>query len=363
MKRTLITVSTILLAVPLFGAAPRRAVSVPAPFPPCSMITGTPAVTFTRDHGATLAPTAERLTGIGYTYGLAALDVPGTLLAWHKNDLLISTDHGCSWRVVASFEDPEMFPPRIVPAKGGRAYAWSDNRSFLVRYDSRGALKLKQPAAFVGLAVDRANADHVRAGDGNGVIWDSRDSGETWSRIGVLIPENPPVIFYRFAFDPADLDHIVAGMTIAGASVTFDGGRTWQRSSNLSVRMNVFEIAVSPADSNVVWAEGIDLDQEMRRIELSRDGGASFRRAVDQSETVHLINGNILAPHPVLPDVLYFVFGTFFQNYGTDLYRFDAASAKLTVTHSDYNDINAIAFSPVRPNLMYLGLEVESGVR
>jgi hypothetical protein len=363
MNRTLFVFLIGFLAVPLHGAARRRAVAFPPPFPPCSMITGTPAVTFTRDHGATLAPTAERLTGIGYTYGLAALDVPGTLLAWHKNDLLISTDHGCNWRAVASFDDPEMFPPRIVPAKGGRAYAWSDNRSFLVRYDGRGAVKLKQPAAFVGLGADRADADHVRAGDASGVIWDSRDAGETWSRIGVLTPDNPPVIFYRFAFDPANLDHIVAGMTIAGASVTFDGGRTWQRSSNPSGRMNAFEIVVSPADSSIVWAEGIDLDRELRHIDLSRDGGASFHSAVDQSDAVHLINGNILAPHPLLPDVLYFVFGTYFQNYGTDLYRFDAGSGALTVTHSDYNDINAIAFSPVRANLMYLGLEVESGVR
>ena len=98
------------------NAAPqRRAVRLPPPFPTCAMVTGTPAVTFTRDQGATLAPAAEALSGIGYTYGLAALDTPGTLLAWHKADIIISTDDGCSWRVLATFADYD-FPPRIVAA-------------------------------------------------------------------------------------------------------------------------------------------------------------------------------------------------------------------------------------------------------
>ncbi len=348
--------------MPLAAATRRRAIEVPPPFPPCSMVTGTPAVTFTRDHGATIAPLAERLSGIGYTYGLAALDTPGTLMAWHKSELILSSDHGCSWRVVASFQDYD-FPPRIAPAKGGRAYAWSDNRSFLVRYDSRGAVKIKQPAAFVGFVVDRADGEHVRAGGADGSVWESRDAGETWAQIGSLKTETSPIIFYRFAFDPSNLDHVLAATMIDGAYVSFDGGRTWRRSADLPARMNMFEIAVSPADPNVVWGEGIDLGAEVRHIYLSRDGGASFRAVLDQSDGVQLINGNILAPHPTLPDVLYFVFGTYFQNYGTDLYRFDAASRSLTITHNEFNDINAIAFSPVRPNLMYLGLEVESGLR
>ncbi|HSP13636.1 MAG TPA: dispase autolysis-inducing protein [Thermoanaerobaculia bacterium] len=362
MKRTLLYFSMLLLGFPAAAATRRRAVEVPSPFPACSMITGTPAVTFTRDHGATLAPTAERLSGIGYTYGLAALDAAGTLLAWHKNDLLISTDNGCSWRVAASFEDPE-FPPRIAPAKGGRAYAWSDNRSFLVRYDGRGAIKLKQPIPFVGVGVDPVDGSHVRAGGSDGTIWETRDAGETWTRIAILTPAASPVIIYRFAFDPANLDHVLAGTTIDGTYASFDAGRTWQHSMSLFGHTNVFEVAVSPADPNTVWAEGIDLGEELRHLYLSRDGGASFRAVIDQTDSVHLINGNIMAAHPLLPDVLYFVFGTYFQNYGTDLYRFDAGSGSLTVTHSDYNDINAIAFSPLRPNLMYLGLEVESGVR
>ncbi len=46
----------------------RRVVAFPQSFPQCLMITGSPAVTFTRDQGATLAPSAESLSGTGYTY-------------------------------------------------------------------------------------------------------------------------------------------------------------------------------------------------------------------------------------------------------------------------------------------------------
>ncbi len=326
-------------------------------------------MTFTRDGGETLAPVAEALSGIGYTYGLAALDTPGVLLAWHKRDLITSTDHGCSWRLVASFDDFD-FPPRIEAAKGGRAYAWSDNRSFLLRYDSKGATRLTQPVAFVGLGVDRANADHIRGGGADGAIWDSVDGGATWSEIGRLRGDIDPIIYYRFAFDPADLDHIVAGTMVAGAYYSFDGGRNWRRASLGTGRANVFNLVISPADEKTVWAMGLDLVEndanvpsEGRHIYRSEDRGATFHAVVDQSPSVVLINGPIMAAHPTLPGVLYFVFGTYFQNYGTDLYRYDHSRHALTTTHNGYDGINAIAFSPSRPNLMYLGLAVERGVR
>jgi hypothetical protein len=333
----------------------RRAVAFPPSFPPCSMITGTPAVTFTRDHGATLTPTAERLSGIGYTYGLAVLDTPSTLLAWHKSDLLISKDAGCTWRVTATFADFD-FPPRIVAAKGGRAYAWSDNRMFLVRYANDTAVKVKQPVAFIGFGVDRNDADHVRGGGNDGSIWESRDGGEIWSSIGALRSDT---IFYRFAFDPANLDHIIAGTANSGALFSIDGGRTWTRSSIDGD--NIFEVIVSPADAAIVWAQGLDFADERRHIYRSTDGGATFAVAVDASDNVFMINGSLLAPHPTNPGVLYFVFGTYFQGYGTDVYRYDASRRALTMTHNDADDIDAIAFSPSSPTLMYLGLEVERG--
>ena len=355
MSRKFLLALILVTAVSISAAPMRRAVQVPPLFPRCSMVTGTAGVTFTKDRGTTLAPTAERLTGIAYTYGLTALDSEGSLLAWHRSDLILSTDHGCSWRVVATFDDYD-FPPRITAGKDGRAYAWSDNRNFLVRYDSRGAVKLKQPAPFIGFAVDSKDSNHVRAGGSDGAVYDSPDGGETWTRIGGLSLN----LMYRFAFDPENLDNIFAGLATQGVYRTTDGGRTWSHPVD---RVNMFEVIVSPADSRVVWAEGFDNRDEIRHIYLSEDAGQTFRAVVDQSPEVSLRNGNLLAPDPRNRHVLYFVFGTYFQGYGTDIYRYDEASRSLTVAHNDANDVNAIAFSPVQPNLMYLGLESESGGR
>lgn len=349
----------LLLASPLFAGERRRSVVVRAPFPACSVITGTPAVTFTRDDGRTLAPIAERLDGIGYTYGLAALDTPGSLLSIHKSTLSLSTDHGCSWRTVATLPYVD-FPPSIAAATGDRAYVWSDNREFFARYDSRGLQILKSPGAIVGLAVDRANADHVRAGTADGIIWDTTNAGDLWNRVGQLRLAVP--LLYRIAFDTHDLDHIVAGTATTGASVTRDGGRTWTR-TNIADGFNAFNLAFSPADPDVVWMMALEEKRSDeppslgRHIYRSTDGGSTFAAVVDRDASVELINGPLLAPDPSDANVVYFVFGTYFQGYGTDLFRYDAASGRLTVAHNAYHGIDAIAFSKSDPHLIYVGLE------
>ena len=358
MKRTLILL--LLLALPA-TAARRRAVAPGSPYPQCGMVLGTPAVTFTHDQGETLTPIAQQLEPVSYTNGLVSLlDVPHTLMAWHHDDLIISTDAGCSWRVVATI--PGVFPPKLAAARGGRVYAWSDRREFLARYDSRGTAQLKPPSDFVGLAADRAKADRVRGGSSNGEIWESNDAGETWTRIGSL----PNMIsIYRIEFDPNDLDHIVAGVLGGGAFVTRDGGRTWTRATGLGAKsVNVFQLVISPVDGSRVWAEGLDIDEydqghpsQGQHIYVSSDGGATYAKVVDESPTVILVNGPVMAADPRNRDVLYFVFGTYFGGYGTDLYRFDLSTRTLRVTHNDFQDIDSIAFSNTDPTLMYFGLE------
>lgn len=362
MTRFLLVLSLV-LGFTLEATPRRRAVAIKQ-HPACNSVTGTAGVTFTRDEGRTVAPSNVPLHGIAYTYGLTALGAADTLVAWHRDDLLFSDDGGCSWRAVAKFDDWD-FPPRITAAGESHFYAWSDNREYLVRADSTAITKLKPPAAFVGLGVDPHDSRHVRAGADDGAIWESTDGGDTWTQTARL---GGSAIYYRFTFDPADLDHIVAGTATNGAHVSRDGGRTWTRAKGIGDApqgAQVFNLVISPVDPNIVWAMGIDNAESIanvpshgRHIYLSRDGGATYEVVVDEAPGVKLINGPTMAAHPRDPNILYFVFGSAFQGYGTDIFRYDAATRALTMTHNDHHDVNAIAFSH-DGSVMYLGLERE----
>lgn len=365
MRKTLLL--ALLLTTSTLLAAPHRRASTPPLFPACDAAAGSPAVTFSRDGGQTFAPVLQPLEGVGYTYGVAALDAT-TILSWHKSTLSISRDAGCSWTAIGDYADGG-FPPSIVAGGANDAWIFSDNREFLAHFDAatRALTTLKAPGSILALSVDPAMARHLRVGTSEGGIFESTDNGATWNRTAV-VPAAIPLI-YRVAFDRYDPQHIVAGLAAEGVLTTKDGGRTWTHATGLGAKnqINAFQVVVSPADPNVVWAEALDMSEgesasHGRHIYRSADGGLTFTAVVDASPDVTLVNGALLAAHPTDPNVVYFVFGTFFQGYGTDVFRFDAATRELRRSHLDVDDIDAIAFSTTDPNVMYFGLEVERGV-
>jgi Sortilin, neurotensin receptor 3, len=356
MKTTLTLVLTLSVALPLAAQSRRRATTAPCPIPGCMMVNGTPGVTFSCDEGRTLAPRAQTLSGVGYTYGLAALDTPGAMLSWHKSTLSLSNDNGCSWQPVGDFATD--FPPTITPARGGRAFAWSDNRQFILRYDSRGATVLKAPAVIVGLGTDHANGNHVRAGDTDGNLWNSTDAGDSWTAINNL-PALANSFVYRFSFDPANIDHIIAGRVAGGAYVTFDGGKHWERTS-FGDGFNVMNFAMSPADPNVVWAMAVDTRSGVHAMHRSIDGGRTFAQVVAEGGEVFIQNQPVMAAHPTDPNVLYYTHGVNFPEPTVNLYRVQA-NGTVTFTTNRFAGFNAIVFSPQDPAVMYLGLATVQG--
>jgi hypothetical protein len=359
-KTVLVALVLTTVSLPLAAATRRRATTPPL-FPACDSVAGSPAVTFSRDGGQTFAPVQQKLEGVGYTYGVAALDAT-TLLSWHKSTLSTSRDSGCSWTAIGEFPDGG-FPPAIVAGGANDAWIFSDNREFLAHFDlaTRALTTLKAPGSIIGLTVAPAMAQHLRVGTSEANVFDSTDGGATWNRVGI-IPVTPFAV-YRVAVDPHDFDHIVAGTMGQGVYMTHDGGRNWsQATAPGDGLVNAYQVLVSPADSSVVWAEAMD-KAGARHIYRSADGGLTFAAAVDASADVTLINGSVMAVHPTDPNVVYFIFGTYFQGYGTDVFRYDAATRQLRKSHLDVDDIDAIAFSPADPNVMYFGLEVERGVQ
>jgi hypothetical protein len=163
---------------------------------------------------------------------------------------------------------------------------------------------------------------------------------------------------------------MVFGTSQRGAFVTFDGGSTWTKSNGFGAakeKVNVFNAVVSPADGQFVWAMGLNLAQadagdptQGRHIYLSTDGGKNFSSVIDHNSNVTLINGPTMAPHLKDPNVLYFVFGTNWGvNPGTDLYKYDHNTPKVTKEHNHYDDIEDIQFSPANASVIYLGVAFE----
>lgn len=342
------------------------------PTPNC-IVAGAPALTFSSNEGATMAPTSESLSGVVYAHGVVATDTPGVLWATVGTSVMRSEDYGCNWSEAGVLG---WSPMRLAQGPGERVWAWSDNATYVYRIDpgTPGSALIvdvspDKAVAVLGLAADRDDPDHVRLGTKSGQLLDSSDGGQTWQPVGNSPPEG--ILGYRVALDPSNLDHALFGRAVTGLYVTFDAGATWTQSTGLNAvgggNVNAFNVVVSPADRNVVWAMALDIAQSDndpnsngKHLFRSTNGGESFLPVVAASDTVTLVNGPLMVPHPADENVLYFVFGTYFQGYGTDLFRFDAATSALTKTHSDYHGIGAIAFPPQPSSLMYIALEHEA---
>ncbi|MEU2611208.1 hypothetical protein ABZ570_06415 [Micromonospora sp. NPDC007271] len=357
----------LVLAVTAAGAA-NLATAAPAAAadrwhrPQCGVVQGDGSVTFTRADGVFLAPTTTPLTPVAYPK-LTALSTPNTLVAISKKSIQRSTDAGCSWQPIAATEQ-NLAAYDLAAGPDGVAYAYGINDQPIYRVQGDQVTKVDGPVpgdGVAGLAVDAADGRVLRAVSKAGQVYDSGDGGVTWTVVG--LPPGQDEFVYKAAVDPADREHLVVGTMGHGSYVTFDGGRSWARSSGVGATpgSNGFSLAFSPADPSTIWLEGYDVsrnDNSARRIWRSTDGGRSFLPVLDGAQAA-LVNGTPLWPSPVDPDVLYFAYGTWFGGYGTDLYRYDASTGRLTSQHNPHDGIAGVAFNPADPQVMYLGVVEE----
>jgi photosystem II stability/assembly factor-like uncharacterized protein len=332
--------------------------------PQCRSVSGAPNVTMTKNEGAKLAKTSGQMAQYSYAFGLVPLEKANTMLAAVGSKILRSGDAGCHWQPLADLTgDTGNALLLLEPAGGDRAYGWAVNGNALATIDGDTATSTWVPGSgMTGFSVSPGHRRQLRFGDSSGTIWASRDGGKSWASSGGIAGQ----FVYRTAFDPKDPDHILVGTMSNGAFTSFDGGLTWQAATGFALKgisVNIFNMVVSPANPEIVWAQGINLAEadanvpsQGRHVYRSGDGGRSFSPVVDQDSRVTLTNGPLMVPHPTDASVLYFVFGMSFMNYGTDVYRYDQDTRQVTLTHNGYSEISAIAFHPRYPELMYIGL-------
>lgn len=371
-NRTAAAAAALLLAATVApGAA--RADQSGWTMPTCTTVGSDGTLSYTRTEGHEIAAGEGSANQTRYQSGLVALAEPNHLLAVDdKGRLSLSRDAGCMWIVFGSLGRYTRWP-QLTAAPDGSAYVWSlDGDLFTVHGTQIEELpSVSGEAGLVDLAVDRADASHVRAVADDGRVLDSTDGGRSFQQKGTAaIPAGGLERLYDAAIDPADLDHVVVGASELGAFVTTDGARTWTHASGMGKdtdRVNAFSVAISPLSGSTVYVQGLDLTEgdangtdTARHIYASTDGGRHFHVAVTQvNGEVTLPNGTLLVPSASDPTVLYFVWGTSFAGIGTYLYRYDAKSGLVTWTRNEHDDIDSVAFNPRYPTVMYLGMAEE----
>lgn len=310
---------------------------------------GSIAVTWTSDAGSSAAPTAGALEANSHTRGLVTLSAAGGLAAVHEGLLLRSGDGGCTWTELSLSDRVDR---DLIVAPEDVLYAWSPSSETILRIDGDTVTGLDAPAKkIVGLAAD--TADHLRAGDDGCNIYESSDGGQSWAVYQAAPSKSLDVA--AVAFDPDDLEHIVCAMTHDGAFVSTNGGERWDRARGFETEddVNFFSALITPGDRDVVWAEGLRLEDTKRLIWRSIDGGLTWKYGLEEGDGVTLDNGVPLAVHPAQPNVLAF-------SSGQNLYFYDAHADALTVaTPVPGYDIDAITPSLAQPGIWYLGLGEE----
>ncbi len=326
--------------------------------PECTVVVGAP-VTFTRDDGLTLARVEPEPTGTTYTTSVIALEEPNLLLAAKDSDLYRSEDAGCHWSLLGRVEGDFI---QLVPGAGPRAYGYSPHLPGVLVVDEDAAAYVHGPGADVrGLAARPDQPGTLRLVDARGSVYSSEDDGERWRWLGAA-PGIPEGSVQAAAFGGAALDRVVIAMW-GGVYTSVDGGRRWERAAGLSrTSANVFSVAISPVNEQIVWVEGTDLAAEggpAGRLWISRDGGLHFEVVVAGSADVTLTNGVPMIAHPTDPDLLYFTWGSAFQGIGSKLYKVSARRRSVTFTTNPYSRIMALAASPADASVLYLGLSSE----
>lgn len=338
--------------------------------PRCGVVEGDGAISYTRDDGRTITATTVRPKPLQYVFDVVPTSRPDGLLGVDsRGTLQSSTDAGCSWATFGQVTGLDV--PRLAAGTTGDAYVWDQNSAGLYRIEGRKVTALppvtNTDASVAALAVDRYVPQHVRAVLSDGTVRDSNDRGRSFHTTGR--PPHPDLFVYSASIDPTNPNHITLGTMVDGVYTTWLGGLQWNKAKlgKPGESVNAFSIEMSPANPLVVWAQGINIAEnnsgapsEGRHVYRSTDGGRTFRVAVNHVPgKVTLVNGALLAPSPTDANIVYFVYGTSWAAYGTDLFRYDAHHNQLSLQHNNYDGIKSITFNPRNTKVMYLGFAVE----
>jgi photosystem II stability/assembly factor-like uncharacterized protein len=130
------------------------------------------------------------------------------------------------------------------------------------------------------IAVDPHDPTHILVGAAGGGIWESSDTGATYSP---RTDQMPSLSIGAIAFDPKTPGTVYAGSgegnsgyALLGAGVykSTNGGRNWAvLAAAPFVGLGFFKLVVDPGDPKILYAATIDFDGERSGLYRSKNGG------------------------------------------------------------------------------------------
>jgi len=184
----------------------------------------------------------------------------------------VSTDRGKTWAVASrGYTGAQTRAVAVDPAVPGTVFAAV--RSGLYGSSDGGGqwIGLSHPPTaaleWQVVAIDPTDSKHVLAANNwHGMIWQSRDRGQTWQ--STSNPFADEVHFRAIEFAPSDPSVVYAGsaeffsagafdtrLAADGVFVSRDAGATWTEANDaVSANAQIAALAISPADPNVVYA-------------------------------------------------------------------------------------------------------------
>ena len=225
------------------------------------------------------------------------------------------------------------------------------------------------------LAVSPSAPDRYVAAAASGGVWRTESGGTSWQEVGDGLPT---LVTGSVAIDPHDDQVIYVGSGEAhsayhslyglGIYKSTDGGISWQvLGTDVFEGRTIARIAVSPLDSQVVWAavgraggsygklEGAKLHPDrLGPVGLFRsdDGGVTWAPA---STTLPSIPANDIDLDPVDPSRMYVAFSDVFGDPGNGLYLSSDAGQtfRRIFPTSSFGRIE-VAVAPSDPNRVYI---------
>lgn len=121
---------------------------------------------------------------------------------------------------------------------------------------------------------------------GDGSVWASSDSGQSWQKLGVVAPGGNVRAATFLGEDPSLLAASVANQ---GTWFSADGGATWTQKTDGLPHWNAYDIVSHPTDPNMAWVamgDGPEVDGRFVAggIWATSDGGNSWEARIDGLE-------------------------------------------------------------------------------